>query len=89
MPRESGRPPGHETVNIWTFAHPALADLQEKAHAAGMPRPTRDDVASATVWVASQLPPAVCKAMIESFIAAEKQAHEGVAVALEALFRHG
>jgi hypothetical protein len=87
MPREQGRPPGLQTVNIWTFASPALSAMQEKAHAKGMPRPSRDDVASAAVWLAAQLPAEVCKAAVEAYVAAEKEAHEAVAAGLEALFR--
>jgi hypothetical protein len=87
MARESVRPPGFQTANIWGFALPALTDVIDNAHAKGMPRPTRDDAASAAVWVLAQLPPEVCKAFIEAYIAAEKEAHEAVAAALEAFFR--
>jgi hypothetical protein len=88
MARERVRPPeGFVTVNIWQFARPALAAIQENAHAKGMPRPSRDDTASAMVWVAAQLPPEVCKAMVEAYISAEKDAHDAIAESLEALFR--
>jgi hypothetical protein len=87
MARPRVRPDSHQTVNLWAFALPALEIFQEKAHAKGMPQPSRDDVASAAVWVAAQLPPEVCKSMIEAYIAAEKDAHEAVIAGLESLFR--
>jgi hypothetical protein len=88
MAREPDRPPGgFVTVNIYQFAQPALAALQGTIHAKGMPRPSRDDVASAMVWVAAQLPPEVSKAMVEAYISAEKDAHDAVASALTAFFR--
>ena len=87
MPRERTRPPAFETVNIWAFAQASLGEVQESAHAKGMPRPIRDDVASAAVWAMAQLPAEVCKAMIEAYIAAEKDAHDAICRGLEALFR--
>lgn len=87
MARDRVRPPGLETVNLWAFALPGLAVIQDKAHAAGMPKPSRDDTASAMVWVAASLPPEVCKAMIEAYISAEKNAHDAIAAGLESLFR--
>jgi hypothetical protein len=87
MARPRERPPGHETVNLWSFALPALAEIQEKAQAKGMPKPSRDNVASAMVWTAASLPPEVCKAMIEAYIAAERDAHDEIAKALEVFFR--
>lgn len=87
MARERSRPPGFETVNLWAFALPALTEVQENVHAKGMPRPTRDDVASAMVWVAAQQPPEVSKAVVEAYISAERDAHEAVARGLEAFFR--
>jgi hypothetical protein len=87
MPREKARPQGGETVNIWLFALPALAQIQEKSHAKGMPRPSRDDAASAAVWAMALMPPEVCKATIEAFIAAEREAHSALAEALGAFFR--
>jgi hypothetical protein len=86
MPRERLRPPDLQTVDIWGFALPALAEFATKAHAKGMPKPSRDDVASAAVWVCAQLPAEVCKAMVESYIAAEKEYHDEISRALEALF---
>lgn len=87
MPRERTRPPDYETVNLWAFALPALAEFQTKAHAKGMPRPSRDDVASASVWAIAQLPPEVCKAMVEAYISAEKDHHDQIVAALDSFFR--
>ena len=73
-------------MNIWDFARPALAEFRTKAHAKGMPKPGRDDVASAAVWACARLPAEVCKAMVEAYIAAEKEHHDEISAALEALF---
>jgi len=61
---------GFVTVDIYAFARPSLAVLQEKAHAEGMPDVTRDVAASAVVWTAAQLPAGVVKAMIEAYVVA-------------------
>jgi len=48
---------------------------------------TRDDAASAAIWAAASLPPEVCKAIVEAYIAEEKKLHDGVGAGLEAFFR--
>lgn len=87
MPPERIRPPEFQTVNIWSFGLPALAEFQAKAHAKGMPKPGRDDAATAALWVAAQLPAEVCKAVVEAYIAAEKEHHDAIVAGLTALFR--
>ena len=47
---------------------------------------SRDDAASAAVWIAAQLPPKVCKAMVEEYNAAERREHERACNALEVVF---
>ena len=87
MARQRVRPDDYQTVNIWSFCAEALVACQVKTHAKGMPLPSRDDVASAAVWVMAQLPGEVSKAMIEAYIAAEKEFHDSICAALEAFFR--
>jgi hypothetical protein len=85
MSRERIRPPSYETVNLWGFALPGLSEFRTKTHVAGM-LVGRDDAASAAIWVAAQLPPEVCKAMVESYIAAEKKTHDAIIEGLTAFF---
>jgi len=87
MARERLRPPPLGTVDVYEFAAPQVVEFQEKVHAKGMPKPSRDDVMNAAVWSCSSLPAEVCKAMVEAYIAAEKRHHDQLTAALEAFFR--
>jgi hypothetical protein len=65
----------HTKVRLWEFAGRGVPDLQDKLHAEGMREPpSKDDIASALVWMATQMPGAVVKAMIESYTKAEREA---------------
>jgi hypothetical protein len=85
MVRQRRRPQtGFTTVDIYAFARPSLAVLQDKAHAEGMPEATQNVAASAVVWTAAQLPALVVKAMIEAYQVAYQHA---VAEAVGAFIR--
>ena len=72
MARPRKRPKtGFTTARIYDLAGRDLAVFQDLLHAEGMRRPSKDDLASALVWIAQQLPPVVVKAMIEAYTKAE------------------
>jgi hypothetical protein len=75
MPRPRKRASNaHTKARIWEFAGRSWPEIQEKLHAESIQDASKDDLASALLWLAGQLPGPVVKSVIESYIAAERDA---------------
>jgi hypothetical protein len=67
----------YTTARLWEFAGRDLRDLQEALLALGMQKASKDDLASALIWIARRMPAPVVKAMIEHYLAEEAKEYLG------------